>query len=193
MIKKSMIVTLALALVLALAMTAFLPALPASAASLDGKGGPGGAPGEPGRPNGQPGYPGGVPLNPLTAEEQAGLQSAILEEYGALNLYNTVISQLGSVSPFDRIASAEQQHINALVRQADKYGVAVPENPGLASAPVFTDLAAACQAGAAAEIADAALYDELELVTTNASLLRVYDRLQSASLNDHLPALQACD
>lgn len=44
-----------------------------------------------------------------------------------------------------------------------------------------------------AEIADAALYDELKLVTTHADLLRVYDRLQSASLNSHLPAFEACN
>ena len=42
----------------------------------------------------------------------------------------------------------------------------------------------ACQAGVQAEIADAALYDELMAVTTHADLLRVYTNLQSASLND---------
>ncbi len=40
-----------------------------------------------------------------------------------------------------------------------------------------------------AEIADAALYDELKLVTTHEDLIRVYNRLQSASLNSHLPEL----
>ncbi len=41
-------------------------------------------------------------------------------------------------------------------------------------------------------IADAALYDTLKAVTTHASLLQVYDNLQSASLNQHLPAFEVC-
>ena len=44
----------------------------------------------------------------------------------------------------------------------------------------------------AAEIADAALYDELISGTTHTDLLRVYQMLQSASLNSHLPAFQVC-
>ena len=46
--------------------------------------------------------------------------------------------------------------------------------------------------GVAAEIADAALYDDLKLVTVHSDLVQVYDRLQSASLNQHQPAFEAC-
>jgi hypothetical protein len=42
------------------------------------------------------------------------------------------------------------------------------------------------------EIADAALYDELLAKTSNPALIRVYTRLQAASLNNHLPAFEAC-
>jgi len=135
----------------------------------------------------------GTSLTPLSEAEAAALQQAILEEYGALNLYQSVVEQIGSVYPFSMIVRSEQQHVTALVRQAEKYGVAVPSNPGLINPPVFASLADACQAGVAAEIADAALYDELKLVTTHTDLLRVYDRLQSASLNQHLPAFEACN
>jgi len=44
-----------------------------------------------------------------------------------------------------------------------------------------------------AEIADAALYDEIMPSTTHADLLRVYANLKAASLNNHLPAFQACE
>lgn len=135
----------------------------------------------------------GYALSPLSSEESAALQQAILEEYGAYNLYQNAIAQLGNVAPFSQIVRSEQQHINALVRQAQKYGVAVPANPGLSAAPALGTLAAACQAGVSAEIADAQLYDTLKLVTTHSDLLQVYIRLQSASLNSHLPAFQSCD
>jgi hypothetical protein len=135
----------------------------------------------------------GYALTPLSDEEAAALQEAILEEYGALNLYQSAIEQVGSVYPFSQIVVSEQQHINALVRQATKYGVEVPANPGLENEPVFATLAQACQAGVNAEISDAALYDTLKPVTTHTDLLQVYNNLQSASLNSHLPAFQTCD
>jgi hypothetical protein len=59
------------------------------------------------------------------------------------------------------VVRAEQQHVNALVLQATKYGVRVPANPGLVTAPSFSTLFEACQAGETAELADAALYDDL--------------------------------
>jgi len=132
-------------------------------------------------------------VTPLTSEEAAGLQNAILEEYGAINLYQSAIDQVGNIYPFSMVVRSEQQHVSALIRQAEKYGVAVPANPGLADAPIFASTAEACQAGVAAEIADAALYDELKLFTTHSDLLQVYSRLQSASLNSHLLAFQTCD
>lgn len=165
-------------------------------AAAEGRGGPGGPNGR-GVDGAQPGQGwvagGGYALTPLSAEEQTALQHAILEEYGALNLYQSVITQLGNVYPFSQIARSEQQHIDALVRQAQKYGVTVPANPGLAQPATFEILAEACQAGVNAEIADADLYDTVKPVTTHADLLRVYDRLQSSSLNSHLIAFQSCD
>lgn len=130
---------------------------------------------------------------PLDAAEAEALQRAVLEEYGALNTYRAVIEQFGAIQPFSAIARSEQQHVNALLRQASKYGVAAPANPGLADVPEWESIADACQTGVTAEIADAALYDELFQVTDNADLLRVYTNLQAASLNRHLPAFEACD
>ena len=48
------------------------------------------------------------------------------------------------------------------------------------------------QAGVQAEIADAALYDEIMPLTTHADILRVYENLKSASLDNHLPAFEDC-
>jgi hypothetical protein len=150
----------------------------ASAAPLDGRGGPGAS---------------GGALPPLDPAEVAALNEAMLEEYGALNLYTAVIDQYGSVTPFSAIARAEAQHVAALRRLFVKYGLAVPANPGLTPPPTFASLQAACQAGVDAEIADAALYDELLSVTDNRDVVQVYTNLQAASLNNHLPAFEACN
>jgi hypothetical protein len=154
-----------------------------------------------GVPDGRSGYGQGngtgVPmtqaaLTPLSAGEKDALNRAILEEYGALNLYQGVVDQFGGIYPFTQIVRSEQQHVNALIQQATKYGVTVPANPGLASVPSFETLAKACQVGVDAEIADAALYDQLEQAMTHNDILRVFANLQSASLNNHLPAFQIC-
>ena len=135
---------------------------------------------------------GGLALGPLSAAEIESLTRAILEEYRAQALYQSVLDTFGDVFPFNRIVLSEAQHASRLVNLAEKYGVAVPENGEVSGLPAFTTLQAACQAGVAAEIADAALYDEIMPSTSHADLLRVYTNLQAASLNNHLPAFQAC-
>jgi hypothetical protein len=184
----------ALAAVAILALGAFALTQPGAvfAAALE-RGGPGGGRGGYGQSTGATAPGAGTALSPLSASEKDALNQAILEEYGALNLYNSVIAQLGNVYPFSQIVRAEQQHVNALTRQATKYGVTVPANPGLTDAPTFATLSEACQAGAAAEIADAALYDQLKSVVTHTDILQVFNNLQSASLTSHLPSFQACD
>ncbi|NMB67137.1 MAG: hypothetical protein GYA20_00050 [Chloroflexi bacterium] len=188
--RKLLSVVLSFAVLAGLGAAIFLPAGSVAAASDARRGTPGGWGGSSSAGNGSAT---GAALTPLSDAEAEALQYAILEEYGAFNLYTAVNAQFGSTIPFSYIVRSEQQHINALVRQAQKYGVEVPENPGLTNPPVFASLTEACQAGVDAEIADAALYDELKLVTTHADLLQVYDRLQKASLESHLPAFQLCD
>ncbi|NMB55516.1 MAG: hypothetical protein GYA15_12510 [Leptolinea sp.] len=179
------------AVILAFTSVAFTPPNIVLADTLDRGGGPGG---RNNTGNGGGTGPGtGNQLTALSAEEMDSLNRAILEEYGALNLYKGVIAQFGEVVPFAEIAQSEQQHVDALIRQADKYGVNVPANPGLTAPLSFTSLTGACEAGAAAEIADAALYDELRPDVTHSDILRVFDNLQNASLNNHLPAFQACE
>ena len=183
---KGLFGLLAVVMIVVTGIAVLSPVADVAAAGLERWGGPGRGTGS---TVGTPGT--GLALTPLSDAEKVALQDAILEEYGALNLYNAVIDQFGSVYPFSTIARAEQTHVNALVKQAVKYGVEVPVNPGLTVDVNFATLADACAAGVTAEIADAALYDELKLVTTHTDLLRVYDRLQSASLNQHLPAFEA--
>ena len=134
---------------------------------------------------------GGIALGPLSPAEVDGLIRAVQEEKGAQALYQSVLDAFGDVAPFNTIVLSEAQHLAALERQATKYAVSLPTFTP-APAPTFATLAEACQAGVDAEIADAALYDELMAITTHSDLLQVYRNLQSASLNQHLPAFEAC-
>lgn len=174
-------------------VSAFLPAAPVYAAGFEDtqiRGGPGGN----GMGNGNgTGTGSGFALTPLTEAEEEGLQSAILEEYKAYNLYLGVMDQLGEIYPFDQISTSEKQHFTALIRQAEKYGVEVPANPGLNPMPEFGTVSAACTAGVNAELEDADLYDTLLAVTAHTDLQRVYTNLQRASLENHLIEFQTCD
>ena len=133
----------------------------------------------------------GQALGPLSEAETEALLRAIEEELGAQALYQSVIDTFGAVYPFDGIAVSEGQHTDALLRLAEKYGVTVPEfTPG--ALPVYESLEQACQAGVTAEIADAALYDELMPSVTHTDILRVFENLKRASLENHMPSFETC-
>jgi hypothetical protein len=129
----------------------------------------------------------------LSEQEAAGLAAAIQEEYTAMNTYQAIMNELGEIQPFFRVARSEQQHVNALIRVAERFGVEVPENAGEVAEIEWSTLEEACQLGVTFEQMDAALYDELLPNTTNPVLIRVYTNLQRASLNSHLPAFEACN
>lgn len=190
----------AIFLALLLAMTASTPASAAAAgvpANPNNQGivtpGTGGNGYGRGMNPGQGAGRGGLALGPLTGAEVDGLLRAIQEEYRAQALYQSVLDTFGDAYPFNYIVRSEAQHASQLVRLAQKYGVAVPESSYLGELPEFSTLSAACQAGVEAEIADAALYDEIMPAATHTDLLRVYANLKAASLNNHLPAFQACE
>lgn len=133
----------------------------------------------------------GQALGPLSDAEAEALLRAIEEELGAQALYQSVIDTFGAVYPFDGIAVSEGQHADALLRLAEKYGVSVPAyTPG--ALPVYESIEQACQAGVTAEIADAALYDELMPSVTHTDILRVFENLKRASLENHLPSFETC-
>ncbi|PKO03327.1 MAG: hypothetical protein CVU43_03235 [Chloroflexi bacterium HGW-Chloroflexi-5] len=98
--KKSMKGSSGIAVV-AILIVGLLLAIPFGTVSAytDGKGGPGGR-------NGSGGGTGstvtgtGTALIPLTDIEKDALTQAILEEYGALNLYTSVMEDFGNVAPF---------------------------------------------------------------------------------------------
>ena len=182
---KKTITIIALA-ILTLVITASVYS-PSSAATDAGRGGPPNRRGMQASPQVQ------SVVNTLSEQEAADLTAAIQEEYTAMNTYQAVINALGDVQPFVRIARSEQQHVNALIRVAQRFGVDVPENAGEVAEIEWSTLTEACQMGVIFEQVDAALYDELLLNITNPMLIRVYTNLQRASLEKHLLAFEACN
>jgi len=111
-------------------------------------------------------------------------------EYAAAASYLAVLDKYGSVEPYQTIYQAELRHIDALIRQLERLGEDVPENPYLGQITAPDDLVAAAEAWAIGEVLNVELYDLLISKTDNASLLKVLGNLRSASLDSHLPAFE---
>lgn len=128
----------------------------------------------------------------LSADEIHGLLLALNDEYHAYAVYGQVVSDFGANAPFANIQNSEQTHINALLSLFNLYSVPVPANPWLGKVPSFASITDACVAGADAEIANLNLYTKLFETTGRQDILNVYQSLQWASDQKHLPAFQSC-
>ena len=111
-------------------------------------------------------------------------------EYAAAASYQAVLEKYGSVEPYQTIYQAELRHIDALVRQLERLGEEVPENPYLGKITAPDDLVSAADAWAIGEVLNVELYDQLISKTQNANLLNVLGNLRIASLESHLPAFE---
>jgi hypothetical protein len=131
-------------------------------------------------------------MNPLTETEIAALNEALDDEYRALATYDQVIADFGDVSPFSNIRDAESRHIDALCTLFSRYGLTIPENPWFGNVERYESLQEACEAGVAAEIANAEIYERLVQATERPDILTVFRNLRDASQQRHLPAFQRC-
>lgn len=113
------------------------------------------------------------------------------DEYHASASYLAVIEKFGEVEPYVSIRAAEDRHSSALVRQLERLGIEVPENPYLGKLQAPSDLTTAARAWADGEVANIAMYDTLLAQTDDAALFRVLTNLRRASADVHLPAFQA--
>ena len=134
----------------------------------------------------------GVAQGDLSASEVEALQMALDDEYKAWSVYEQVIDDFGAARPFTSIQRAEENHISALVKLFDRYGLEVPANEWAGNVPSFDTLAEACEAGVQAEIDNAELYAQLFDMVDNPDIVRVFASLQRASENMHLPAFERC-
>lgn len=134
----------------------------------------------------------GRDVSVLDDDEQRALHEALEDEYRAWATYDQVIQDFGAVRPFINILEAEARHIEALLTLFRRYELDVPENPWLGNVPRFANAREACEAGIEAELANASLYDRLMRSTTRRDILTVFENLQRASQERHLPAFRRC-
>lgn len=132
------------------------------------------------------------PTAQLSASEVEALNLALQDEYKALATYQRVMADLGAVAPFDSIAGAEEQHIAALKTLFETYGLEIPISDWANKVASYPSIAEACKVGVEAEIENAALYDRLFAMTTHPDITLVFEQLQAASLEQHLPAFERC-
>jgi hypothetical protein len=130
--------------------------------------------------------------DPLSESEREHLIAALDDEYQARATYAQVIEDFGDVRPFSNIVEAEDRHARALIRLFERYGIPVPPDTWPGRVPRYGSLREACEAGVAAEIANAGLYDELLSGTDRADIREVYENLREASQERHLPAFRRC-
>ncbi len=125
----------------------------------------------------------------MSLEEALG--AALDDEYHARATYRTVLDAFGEVRPFINIVESEERHIQALKRQCEKHGIAVPSDKwaGRVSAP--DSLEQACKDAVKAERDNAALYEKLlEAAREYPDVQETFRRLQAASQERHLPAFE---
>lgn len=126
----------------------------------------------------------------LTTAQADALRTALAVERYSYASYQQVLSDFGGVRPFDNIAPAEQQHVDAIKTLFTRYALAIPADAtGVTS---YASVPLACVAAAANEQQLVSTYDQLIAVTTQADILFVYRNLRSASLDNHLPAFTRC-
>lgn len=128
---------------------------------------------------------------PLTEAERAALREALGAELAVAEYYRGVLERFGAQRPLDNLRAAEERHIAALRNLCERYGVEEPAAGELDVPQVPDTLAAALAQAAELERADGALYDRLLGQVDNADVRTVFERLRAASLERHLPAVQA--
>jgi hypothetical protein len=134
----------------------------------------------------------GTQQGELSESEIEALLMALDDEYKAWSTYDAVIADLGAVWPFPNIQKAEEKHIAALMRLFNRYDLSVPTNDWTGNVPSFDSVTQACEAGAQAEIENAALYDQLFSMVDSPDIVQVFTNLQKASQTKHLPAFEQC-
>jgi rubrerythrin len=119
-------------------------------------------------------------MTTLTETEIRALNEALEDEYRAFATYEQVLADFGEAQPFNNIRDAEARHIEALHSLFARYGLSIPENPWPGKVDRYTSLQAACEAGVAAEIANAEIYQRLLQSTERPDILTVFRNLQDA-------------
>lgn len=129
-----------------------------------------------------------MPVQTMTL--QTIMVEALDDERKAEATYTAIIERFGGVRPFINIVDAEARHSQAIERQMERLGMAVPENGWIGKGTAPATLAAACESAIAGEIENIALYDRLLPQIPDVTTRSVLENLRDASRDNHLPAFR---
>lgn len=134
------------------------------------------------------------PVGPDPADIAAILGLTLQEEYKAQYLYESVLEDYPGAMPFAAVVQSEMRHVEALQMLFTRRQMTPPASTwSPASFAPYASLALACAGGVVAETEDAAFYTPyLNRTDLPQDVRNVFTNLQAASLENHLPAFQAC-
>jgi hypothetical protein len=129
------------------------------------------------------------PAAPFPILHQA-VRIALYDEYAARAFYGRVVEAFGPRPPFVNIVRAEERHVAALTGQCERLGIPRPLDPFPMETQIAPTWLANCERAIAGEIANIRLYQTLLPRIADPEVIRVFLNLQSASLQNHLPAFR---
>jgi len=123
---------------------------------------------------------------------KAILLDALDDERKAEAIYAAVIDKFGAVRPFINIIEAERRHAEAIKRQFQRLGFEIPDNRWAGHVAAPASLVEACESAIQAEVENIELYDRLIPLIVDGAVRNVFENLQAASRDNHLPAFRRC-
>ncbi len=134
-----------------------------------------------------------VPAGDATAVSQAtgdALRATLEDELTARAFYDAVLKKHGKVVPFSNIIRAEERHASMLRALMERHKVDSSGVVARALPPVPATVAECCRLSAQLERDNVALYDRFMKDASAPDIKAAFERLRSASLNNHLPAFE---
>lgn len=129
---------------------------------------------------------------PAIALLQRTLDVALLDELKAENSYSALLNAFGPVKPFVNILRAEKKHSSAILSLYTVYNL-IPPIYQIDQIILPTTITEACLLGVQGEEANIKLYDDLLKDVQNfPDVIEVFQNLQRASQQNHLPAFKRC-
>ena len=127
-----------------------------------------------------------APFPPL----HQAVRIALYDEYEAHAFYSHVVEAFGEQAPFSNIVRSEERHIKQLYKLCERFGIPRPFDPFMQEVRVEPIWSANCLRAVDGELRNGNLYTYLLGFVAEPEVINTFRRLQSASLNNHLPAFQ---
>lgn len=128
----------------------------------------------------------------LDANTKAMVLEALMDEYKSRAFYRLVLNTFGEIRPFSNIVNAEETHARALELLCGHFGIPLPKDDWEKRLEPPSSILEACQAGVQGEHDNIAMYDRFLRQTKVPEVLTLFQRLQTASRQHHLPAFERC-